>query len=151
MGWRRRPRTINEELLAEGWPTSEPTGPPRSSRQRRAAFALFLLVAWFALHFVHGWAQVIIGILVVAELLWIFTRSTNVRTAGSAKVLNVLLHVWGTTCVLATILFALDGFDPDERALLGVVWPLLGLIWVGYRLRSARATARPETGSESDP
>jgi hypothetical protein len=41
------------------------------------------------------------------------------------------------------VLIALGGFQDDQLALLGFFWPVLGLIWVAYRLR--RSTASPPT------
>jgi hypothetical protein len=80
----------------------------------------------------------------VGELVWI---STENRSARSARALRALLHIWAATCVLATILFSLDGLQAEERALLGMVWPILGLIWVAYRLRASRTSRRLEMDS----
>jgi hypothetical protein len=84
------------------------------------------------------WIQIVVGTLVVAHLLAIFLRSTRRRSVGAAKGLRVVFLVWLAVCVAVTVLVAIGGFQPDDRALLGLVWPILGLIWIAYRLRASR-------------
>jgi len=50
-------------------------------------------------------------------------------------------------CVAVTVLVAIAGFQQDDLALLGVVWPILALIWIAYRLRTATLTRRAASGS----
>jgi threonine/homoserine efflux transporter RhtA len=88
-----------------------------------------------------------LGALFVAHYVFVFVRSTRRTGATAGKGLRAFLLVWLALCVVATVLIALDGFQKDDLPLLGVMWPLLALIWVGYRLRVAAATPRPGTGS----
>jgi hypothetical protein len=149
MTWRRKPRTINEELLAQHSREAEDPGP----RQRRPAkLRRWILVAAVVLaielaRFLPSWVGLIVGALVVGHYLRVFLRSTRQRRPSAARIARVILLIWFAICVATTLLVAVGGFEKDDRALLGIVWPVLGLIWVFYRLRAARLRARPGTGS----
>lgn len=153
MGWRRTPRTLNEELLAEGPRESDPTAAAARGERHEAQARLMRLALWIAgsllllslkwiVEFLPPWAQIVAGILVVAHFLSIFLRSTRRRSVGAAKGLRAVFLVWLAVCVAVTVLVAIGGFQQDDRALLGVVWPILALIWIAYRLRAAKLTAR---------
>jgi hypothetical protein len=152
MGWRRRPGTLNEELLAEGPRESEPEATVGEElhqapgwRMRFAlviAATLLLLGLKLTLEFLPSWAQIAAGVLVVAHLLSSFVRSTRRRSFGAAKGLRVVFLVWLAVCVWATVMVAIGGFQQDDRALLGFVWPILALIWIAYRLRGRRAAVQ---------
>jgi hypothetical protein len=152
MGSRGAPMTLNEELLAEGPREAEPEirapeeRPDAQARLLRLglwiAGALFLLGLKWMVEFLPGWAQVLAGILVVAHLLSLFLRSTRRRSADAAKGLRALFLVWFAVCLAVTVLIAIGGFQQGDRPLLGVVWPILALIWIAYRLRAAKVTAR---------
>lgn len=157
---RRKPRTLNEELLAEGSREAEPEAPAAREDRHQAQARLFRLALWVAgalvvlglkwiVEFLPAWAEILAGVLVVSHLLSIFLRSTSNRSFGAAKRLRALFLVWLAICVAATVLVAIGGFQQDDRALLGVVWPILALIWIGYRLRSAAASPQPGMGSRS--
>jgi hypothetical protein len=148
MGWRRRPRTLNEELLAEGPRDIDADAAPLGAELHRArawlmrlalliAAALALLSLKWAVEFLPPWAQIVVGVLAVAHLLSIFLRSTRRRSPGAAKGLRVVFLGWLAVCVAVTVLVAISGFQEDDLALLGLVWPILALIWIAYRLRAA--------------
>jgi Flp pilus assembly protein TadB len=158
MRFRTKPRTINAELLAEmpreaRQETRDANSGDGDSRSRLrwlaacAAGVLFVIGLKWVVEVLPAWAQVVAGILVCAHLVSIFLRSTRRTSPDAAPPLRALLLVWLAICVAATALVAIGGFQMEDRALLGVVWPILGLIWVVYRLRAARVTARPEAGS----
>jgi hypothetical protein len=88
-----------------------------------------------------------VGALVVAHLVSIFLRSTRRTFPGAATGLRAVFLFWLAICVAATVLIAIGGFQPDDRALLGFLWPILALIWIAYPLRRSRATPRVGTGS----
>jgi hypothetical protein len=157
MGRARKPRSLNEALLAEGprEAETEAAAAREDRHQARArltrlamwvAGALFLLGLKWIVEFLPAWIQIVAGVLVVAHLLSIFLRSTK-RRSVRAKGLRALFLAWLALSVVITILVAVGGFQNDDRALLGIVWPILALIWMGYRLRRAVPRARPETGS----
>jgi hypothetical protein len=146
MGLRSTPRTLNEELLAEG--------PREADLEAAAAYgerheaqarltrpalwivgALVLLSLKWIVEFLPPWAQIIAGALVVAHFVSIFIRSTRRRSAGAAKGPRFVVLVGLPVCVAVTVLVAIGDVD---RALLGLVWPILALIWIGCRLRAAR-------------
>ena len=149
MSWRRRPRTLNEELLAEGPREADREAVAarterRETRARLVRLALGIAVAlallslkWIA-ELLPSWIQIVVGAIVVAHLLAIFLRSTRRRSVRAARGLRVVFLVWLAVCVAVTVLVAVGGFQPDDRALLGLVWPILGLIWIAYRLRASR-------------
>jgi hypothetical protein len=153
MSWRRKPRTLKEELLAEG-PREAEREDAATFEERRATRArvvhlavwfgvfILLLALKFGVEFLPAWVGLIVGVLVVAHFVSIFVRSTRRSSADAGKGFRTLSLLWLAICVAATVLIAIGGFQPDDRALLGVMWPILGLIWVAYRLRSARATRR---------
>jgi hypothetical protein len=160
MGWRRKPRTVNEELLAEGWREAEPEAAAAPADRQQAQARLILLALWVAgaffllglkwvVEFLPAWAQFVVGVLVVAHFLLIFMRSTRNRSSGAANGLRALFLIWLAICIAATALIAIGGFQQDDRALLGVLWPILGLIWIAYRLRRAAASPQPGMGSRS--
>jgi hypothetical protein len=156
MSWRRTPRTLNEELLAEGPREADPEaaaapGERHEAQERlmRPALwivgALVLLSLKWIVQFLPPWAQIIAGTLVVAHFFSMFLRSTRRRSVGAAKGLRIVLLVWLAVCVAVTGFVAIGDFD---RALLGLVWPILGLIWIGYRLRASRRLRdEPQGGS----
>jgi hypothetical protein len=100
--------------------------------------ALVLLSLTWMVEFLPPWAQIVAGTLVVAHFFSIFLRSTRRRSVGAAKGLRVVFLLWLAVCVAVTVLVAIGGFQPEDRALLGLAWPILGLIWIGYRLRASR-------------
>ena len=146
MTWRRTPRTLNEELLAGGPREADPEAaaargerhgaPPRLMRPALwIVGALVLLSLHWIGKFLPPGVQIIAGTLVVAHYFSMFTRSTRRRSVGAAKGLRIVLLVWLAVCVAVTVLVAIGASD---RAVLGLVWPILGLIWIGYRLRASR-------------
>jgi hypothetical protein len=149
MGWPRKPRTINEELLAQGSREPEEQAPRqlRPVRFRRWILAATVILAIELARFLPSWVGLVVGALVVAHFVGVFLRSTRNHRPGAARISRTILLVWFAVCVATTVLVAVGGFQRDDRALLGVVWPVLGLIWVLYRLRAARLTARPGTDS----
>jgi hypothetical protein len=159
MGLRSRRATLNEGLLAKGPRGAEPedaaTLAERGAAKSRitrlvvglAAF-LVLLGLKFGIEFLPSWVGLIVGLLVVAHLVSIFVGSTKRGTADAGKRLRALFFLWLAICFAATVLIALGGFQEDDRALLGVLWPILALIWVAYRLRSA-ASPQPGMGSRA--
>ena len=160
MGWRRTPRTLNEELLAEGPRDRDPDAAAGREDRHQAKARLMLLALWIAgallllglkwiVEFLPPWAQIVAGVLVVAHFLSIFVRSTRRRSVGGAKGLRAVFLVWFAVCVAVTVLVAIAGFQQEDLALLGVVWPILALIWIAYRLRAARLTARAGRGSRA--
>jgi hypothetical protein len=162
MSWRRAPRTLNEELLAEGPREADPEAAAARGERHEAQARLmrlapwiigalvFLSLKWFV-EFLPPWLQIVAGTLVVAHYLSIFLRSTKRRSVGAAKGLRGVFLVWLAVCVAVTVLVAIGGFQPDDRVLLGVVWPILGLIWIGYRLRASRRLRdEPQWGSTDD-
>jgi hypothetical protein len=157
MGWPRKPRTINEQLLAQMAGEGEVERDSGEARERFRRWAVYVLAGLLfvglkeGVRFLPAWVGVIVGIIVLAHFVSIFVRSTKGRSANRGKGLRTLLLVWLAICVLATVLVALGGLQMEDRALLGVMWPLLGVIWVAYRLRRGGASPRPETGSESHP
>jgi hypothetical protein len=50
-----------------------------------------------------------------------------------------------------TVLVAIGRFQQDDRALLGFVWPILGLIWIAYRLRASRRVRHEPEGVRARP
>jgi hypothetical protein len=56
--------------------------------------------------------------------------------------LRVVLLGWLVISAAVTAMVAAGGFQREDRALLGVVWPILVLIWMAYRIRAARVTSR---------
>ena len=158
MGWRRTPRTLNEELLAEGPRHGDPDAAAGRQHRHEAKARLMRLALWIAgallllslkwiVEFLPPWAQIVAGILVMAHFLSIFLRSTRRRSVGAAKGLRAVILVWLAVCVAVTVLVAIAGFQQDDLALLGVVWPILALIWIAYRLRTATLTRRAASGS----
>jgi hypothetical protein len=158
MGWRRTPRTLNEELLAEG----PREGDPEAAEEWHEAHVppmrmplwivgvLLLLSLKLIVEFLPQWAQIVAGVLVVAHLLLMFVRSTKQRTLGAAKGLRAVFFVWLAVCIAVTIPVAIGGFQMEDRAVLGVVWPILALIWITYRLRASRRF-RHEAGVAREP
>jgi hypothetical protein len=158
MGWGRTPRTLNKQLLAEG-PREADAGAGAAREDRHQAQArLIPLALWIAgallllslkwiVEFLPAWAQIVAGILVVAHFVSIFVRSTKRRSVDAAKGLRIVFFVWLVVCVAVTVSVAIGGFQLEDRAVLGVVWPILALIWVAYRLRAARLTRRMASGS----
>jgi hypothetical protein len=155
VGWRRRPRTLNEELLAEAAREGDLQATAAGEDHQQARSWLVLIALWiggallvlslkWAVEFLLEWAQIGVGVFVVAHLVRIFLRSTRLRSAGAARGLRVLLLAWLALCIGVTVLVAIGGFQQDDLALLGLVWPILGLIWIAYRLR---ATALARTAS----
>jgi hypothetical protein len=157
MGWRRKPRTINEELLAQAAREAEVERDWDGARGRLRRLAVYVLVVLLfvglkeGVRFLPTWVGIIVGIIVVAHFVSIFVRSTSGGTPDRERGLHTLFLVWLAICVVVTVLVALGGFQTEDRALLGFVWPMLGVIWVAYRLRRGGASRRSETGSESYP
>jgi hypothetical protein len=158
MGWHRRVRTINEELQAQGARESARENDDRQEAKKRLGRLAAYVVAGVVLiglkegvRFLPPWVGIVVGIVVVAHFVAIFVRSTRSGSADGGKGLRSLFLLWLAICVVATVLVALGGFQIEDRALLGVVWPILGLVWVAYRLRRTGASPGPETGSESHP
>ena len=149
MGWRRKPRTINEELLAQDArePEEQVSRQRRPARFRRWILAAAVILAIELARFLPSWVGLVVGALVVTHYVGVFLRSTRNRRPGAARISRTILLLWFAVCIATTVLVAISGFEKDDRALLGVVWPVLGLIWVFYRLRAARLTARPGTDS----
>ena len=162
MGWRRTPRTLNEELLAEGPRDGDPDAAAGREDRHQAKVRLMLLALWIAgalvllslkwiVEFLPPWAQIVAGVLVVAHFLSIFVRSTRRRSVAAATGLRAVFLVWLAVCVAVTVLVAIGGFQPEDRALLGLAWPILGLTWIGYRLRASRRLRdEPQEGSTDD-
>jgi hypothetical protein len=152
MDWRRKPRTLTEELLSEGPREAEPSIERPHARSSLGRFAvaagLALLIVALKLGISHlpAWIGLAIGALFVGHYVSIFVRSTKREGATSGRALRVSLFVWLAICVMATLAIAAGGFQQDDRALLGIVWPILALIWIAYRLRVAAASPRPGTG-----
>jgi ABC-type xylose transport system permease subunit len=111
------------------------------------AGALLPLGLKWTVEFLPSWAQIVVGALVVAHLVAIFLRSTRRRSSDGGKSVRAVFVLWLAICVAATVLVAIGGFQQDDRALLGVVWPILALMWIGYRLRVGTATPQPGTDS----
>ena len=157
MGWRRKPRTINGELLAQIAAEGKAERDSEEARGRFRRWAFYVLAGLLfvglkeGIRFLPAWVGVIVGIIFVAHFVSIFVRSTRGRSADRGKGLRTVFLVWLAISVVATVLVGLGGFQMEDRALLGVMWPLLGMIWVAYRLRRRGASPRPETGSESHP
>ena len=158
MGWRRKPRTINEELQAQSARERAREHDDRQEAQKRLGRLAVYLVAGLVLvglkegvRFLPLWVGIIVGVVVVAHFVSIFVRSTRGGSADRGRGLRTLFVLWLPICVVATVLVARGGFQMEDRALLGVIWPILGLIWVAYRLRRGGASPGPETGSGSHP
>jgi cbb3-type cytochrome oxidase subunit 3 len=157
MRWRGKPRTINEELLAQTAREAEVERDWEEAGGRLRRLAVYVLVGLLfvglkeGVRFLPTWVGVIVGIIVVAHFVSIFVRSTSGGTPDRGRGLRTFFLVWLAICVVVTVLVALGGFQMEDRALLGFVWPLLGVIWVAYRLRRRGASPRSETGSESHP
>jgi hypothetical protein len=149
MPWRRKPRTINEELMTQDSrePEEQVPRPRWPARLRRWILAAAVILAIELARFLPSWVGLVVGALVVAYYLGVFLRSTRNRRPGAARISRTILLLWFAVCIATTVLVAIGVFQRDDRALLGVVWPVLGLIWVFYRLRAARVTARPGTDS----
>jgi hypothetical protein len=149
MPWRRKPRTINEELMAQDSrePGEQVARQRRPVRLHRWILAVGVILAIELARFLPSWVGLVVGALVVAHYIGVFLRSTRNRRPGAARISRTILLLWFAVCIATTVLVAVGGFQRDDRALLGVVWPVLGLIWVFYRLRAARLTARPGTDS----
>jgi hypothetical protein len=158
MGWGRTPRTLNSELLAEGPREADAEAAAAREDRHQAQARIIPLALWIAgallllslswiVEFLPPWAQIVAGALVVAHFVSIFLRSTKRRSAGAAKGLRTVFFVWLAVCIAVTVLVAIGGFQPEDRAMLGVVWPILALIWIAYRLRAARVTRRAARGS----
>jgi len=157
---RRTPRTLNEELLAEGPRDGDPDAAAGREDRHQAKARLMRLALWIAgallllslkwiVEFLPPWAQIVAGVLVVAHFLSIFVRSTRRSSVGGAKGPRAVFLVRLTVCVTVTVLVAIAGFQQEDLALVGVVWPILALIWIAYRLRAARLTARAGRGSRA--
>jgi hypothetical protein len=158
MGWRRSPRTLNEALLAERprEAAPKPAAAPEGRQQARARLmrlglwvtgALLLLGLKWIVEFLPSWAQIVVGALVVGHLVAFFLGSTRRRSSDAGKGVRAVFVLWLAICVAATVLVAIGGFQQDDRALLGLIWPILALIWIGYRLRVGTATPQPGTDS----
>jgi hypothetical protein len=157
MGWRRKPRTINEELLAQTARDAEVEEEPPKADGRFLRLVVYALGALLivglkeGVRFLPAWVGVTVGIIVVGHFFSIFVRSTRGGSPDRGRSLRALFLVWLAICVVATVLVALGGFQMEDRALLGVAWPILGVIWVAYRLRRRGASPRSEMRSESHP
>jgi hypothetical protein len=157
MGWRRKPRTINEELLAQTAGEAEAERDWDEARGRLRRLAVYVLVGLLfvvlkgSVRFLPAWVGIVVGILIVAHFVSIFVRSTRGGSADRGKGLRMLFLLWLAICVVATVLIALGGFQMKDRAILGFLWPMLGVIWVASRLRRRGASPRSEMGSESHP
>jgi hypothetical protein len=159
MGWHRTPRTINEELQAQSArETALENDDRQEAKKRFGRLAVYLVAGLVLIGLKEGvrllppWVGIIVGVVVVAHFVSIFVRSTRSGSADRGRALRTLFVLWLAICLVATALVALGGFQMEERALLGVIWPVLGLIWVAYRLRRGGAPSPgPETGSESHP
>jgi hypothetical protein len=145
MGWRSKPRTLNEELLAEGPRVAESPLERPHERSRLihvavcAATALVIVGLKLGVAHLPAWIGLALGTVFVGHYVSIFVGSTKKREGATAgKGLRAFLLLWLAICVVATVLIALGGFQPDDRALLGFIWPMLGLIWVVYRLRASK-------------
>ena len=157
MGWRRRPRTLNEELLAEAPRDRDLEAVAEEELQQgpawrvRLALGIAAALVFLSLHrtvaFLPPWIQIVAGTLVVAHFVSIFLRSTRHRSVGAAKGLRIIFLVCLAVCVWVTVMAAIGGFQDDDWALLSFVWPILALIWMAYRLRAASVTRRAEAGS----
>jgi hypothetical protein len=161
MSWRRTPRTLTEELLEEGPREADAEAAAARGERHEAQSRLMRLALWiigvlallslkWIVEFLPPWIQIVAGTLVVAHFLSIFLRSTRRRSVGAAKGLRVVFLVWLAVCVVVTILVAIGGFQPDDQALLGLVWPILGLIWIAYRLRASRRVRDEPQGRSGD-
>lgn len=158
MGWRRKPRTINEELREAIAQDAQPEKAERrqaESRLRRFGIglvgALAVVLAKLGVAHFPTFIGLVVGAFVVAHYFSVFGRSTRRKAPAGGRILRAFLLIWLAVCVVATALVALGGFQLEDRAILGIVWPMLGVIWVAYRLRRRGASPRCETGSESRP
>jgi hypothetical protein len=149
MGWRSKPRTLNEELLAEGPREAEPRSERSHERSSLVRFgvavaaALVIVALKLGISHLPAWIGLALGTLFVGHYVSSFVRSTKREGATAGKGLRAFLVLWLAICVVATVIIALGGFQDDQLALLGFFWPVLGLIWVAYRLR--RSTVNPHT------
>ena len=149
MGIRRSKKTLNEELLEAGPRDAEleSASARRGRSGLRTGFLLPLVLAGAlllpALHWVVGflpsWAAVVMGFLVVGHYLSIFVRSTRRRSGTAGRTLRAVFLLGLAVAVSITVLVAIAGFQRDDRALLGFIWPMVALVWVAYRLRTARS------------
>ena len=107
------------------------------------AAALVIVALKLGISHLPAWIGLALGTLFVGHYVSTFVRSTKREGATAGKGLRAFLVLWLAICVVATVIIALGGFQDDQLALLGFFWPVLGLIWVAYRLR--RSTASPPT------
>jgi hypothetical protein len=152
--WRPRKKTLNEELLEAGPREAEiKEAAAHQERQRaRTGLVIFILLAGAlflpGLHLLVGllpaWAAVVVGFLVVGHFFWIFVRSTRGRPSNAGRTLRGAFLLSLALAVAISALVAIGGFQPEDRALLGFVWPVVALLWVAYRLRTSRARLRAE-------
>jgi len=153
MSWRRRPRTINEELR-EAIPQEEQpaSAEPRQAESRLRRFgiglaaALAVVAAKLGIAHLPTFIGLAVGAVVVAHYFSAFARSTRRKAPGGGRFVRAFLLAWLAICIVATVLVALGGFQLEDRAILGIVWPILALVWVVYRLRVRAANPRSETG-----
>jgi hypothetical protein len=151
---RRKPRTINEELRTEVFEGLEP--PSTSERQGESRLqrfsigligALAVVAAKLGVAHLPTFVGLAVGAVIVGNYFSVFARSTRRKAMRGTRVLRTVLLAWLAVCVAATILVALGRFQVEDRAILGIVWPILALVWVAYRIRVAAANPGSETGS----
>jgi hypothetical protein len=153
MGWPRKPRTINEELrkavARDEQPVSAERQPAESPLLRFGVglvAALAVVAAKLGVAHLPTFIGLAVGAVVVSHYFSVFARSTSRKAPGRGRILRAFLLGWLSICVVATAFVALGGFQLEDRAILGIVWPVLVLFWVVYRLRVAAANPRSETG-----
>jgi hypothetical protein len=145
MAWRRRRKTLNEELLeqgareaahlAEALEAEEPAA-PRAGQGRALVTTLALFLASMLVHF----APVPLPVKGLLALLFIayfaFTARSRLRRPRRARigVTRALLLIWLAVSVAVSVLVALGGFYREDLVLLAVVWTILGVVWMIDRL-----------------
>jgi hypothetical protein len=121
--WRRKPRTVNEELLRAEPREAEGEAAAALAGRENARARRLRRTAWVG-------AALVLGLKWVVELLPTWLQ----LFADAARSMRASLVVGLAGCIAVTVLVATGDVD---RAALGLAWPLLALVWVAYRLRAA--------------
>jgi hypothetical protein len=151
MSWGRQRKTRNQELLAEG--PREAHGDDRDGGEQRPRRSIswivqaLLLLGLLTAELLPSWAKLVVGVLVVGHLFSIFLRSTRQQARRAAMGLRIVFFGWLAISIVVTAMIAAGGFQQEDRALLGIVWPIQVLIWMACRIRAARVTARADLRS----